>query len=187
MNAYYFSIAYTNSSNLTGFANGAFYDPNYFGQSTLFKEGIAQANADLKNAMSQADSTSADSNLLSQVGLWVGAGGGALEKSRGYIGIHRANSFDWRFYKNGWRTGNGYINTHRLANTGRAAGVAAMKFPKLGLPGLAKGITDEYGPQIMGGAMQVLIDGQKDPNAYIRVPNNDLDKAWDQVCVSCKK
>jgi hypothetical protein len=53
MDGYYF-LASTNSTNLTGFSNGYFYDPNYFGQGALFKEGIAQANADLKNAMSQA-------------------------------------------------------------------------------------------------------------------------------------
>lgn len=65
-------------------------------------------------------------------------------------------------------------------------GVAAMKFPKLGLPGFAKGITDEYGPQIMGGAMQLLIDGQKDSNAYIRAPNNDLEKAFEASFVGYK-
>ena len=68
MDAYYFSIAYTNSSNLTGFANGAFYDPNYFGQSTLFKEGIAQANADLKTALNKVDSNDAlNQNLANEL------------------------------------------------------------------------------------------------------------------------
>lgn len=67
MGAYY-SIAYTNSSNLTGFANGAFYDPNSFGQSTLFKEGIAQANADLKTALNKVDSNDAlNQNLANEL------------------------------------------------------------------------------------------------------------------------